>query len=77
MDRERKRERDIYGTSSRFENFDFLKRILRDSIRHPRLAVTLAHVTLMPTLARERDRVGRLCAEKERYVQYGIKREKI
>ena len=41
------REREIY---ERFKNFKCLKFILRDSIRQPRLAVKIAHVTSMPTL---------------------------
>ena len=48
--RVRERERNIYERCSRIKNFYFFKWILRDSIRHPRLAVKIAHVTPMPTL---------------------------
>ena len=49
--KERERgEKERYESSSRFKYLDFLKCILRDSIRHPRLAVKIAHAVPMPTL---------------------------
>ena len=44
------RERYINECSLRLKYLDFLKCILRDSIRHPRLAVKKAHATPVPTL---------------------------
>ena len=38
-----------------FKISEFLKFILRDSIRRPSLAVKIKHATPMPTLQRERE----------------------
>ena len=47
---EEKRERERYESRSNIEIFKFLECILRDSIRHPRLAVKIDQATPMTTL---------------------------
>ena len=62
------RERNTYicESSTRFKDFDFLNCILRDSIRHPRLAVKIAQATPIPREGeRERDTRKRKKKNKE------------